>query len=127
MCRLKLLNAMFVSAGIVILSSCSTVPGTINSTSERAVEYIKTQVPDSYLVKCLPRVLQSDKNKDGDPKAGVFIIQLNNSRLDECIMLHDNLVEYILKEESKMPDATKPDLKRQKQPDPTPSDKDQSK
>lgn len=71
-------------------------------------------MPDSYLVACLPRVLQGDVNANGDPKTAIVVIRTNNGRLDECIKLHANLVNYILKG-SDMPDDSKPDKPKEQQ------------
>lgn len=77
-------------------------------TAERAVEYISAQVPDALLVRCLPRVLQADVNPTGDPSSAVVVIRTNNGRLDECIKLHDLLINHFSGVPT-MPDDSKPD------------------
>ena len=81
--------------------------------AEKAVEYIERQVPDALLVRCLPRLLQTDLNPSGDPRTAVVVIRTNNGRLDECTKLHDMLINHILGVVP-MPDDSKPDLKNQK-------------
>lgn len=97
----------------VTLSACSTLSDQQCPVAERAVEYINRQVPDAYLAKCLPRVLQADVNPNGDPQAAVVVIRTNNGRLDECRRLHKLLIDHIL-EDKIMPDDSKPDLPEQK-------------
>jgi hypothetical protein len=99
---------------MLTLSACSTPPSHQCHAAEKAIEYIKHQVPDALLVKCLPRLLQSDINPTGDPKIAVMVIRTNNGRIDECIKLHELLINHITGN-TPMPDASKPDLKRQKQ------------
>lgn len=99
---------------MLTLSACSTQPSQQCSVAEKAVEYIKYQVPDALLVKCLPRLLQSEINPSGDPKIAVMVIRTNNGRIDECIKLHELLINHITGY-NPMPDDAKPDLKRQQQ------------
>lgn len=96
------------------LSACSTPPRQKCPTVEKAIEYINYQVPDALLVKCLPRLLQSEINQTGDPKIAIMVIRTNNGRIDECIKLHELLINHITGN-TPMPEASKPDLKRQQQ------------
>ncbi len=100
---------MCAAALTLSLSACSTVPDQQCPTAERAVEYIERQVPSALLVRCLPRVLQSDLNPSGDPRTAVVVIRTNNGRLDECKQLHKLLINHILGVEP-MPGDSKPDL-----------------
>lgn len=99
---------------MLTLSACSTPPSQQCPVAEKAIEYIKYQVPDALLVKCLPRLLQSEINPTGDPKIAVMVIRTNNGRIDECIKLHELLINHIIGN-TPMPDDAKPDLKRQQQ------------
>lgn len=99
---------------MLTLSACSTPHSQQCHTAEKAIEYIKYQVPDALLVKCLPRLLQSEVNPSGDPKIAVMVIRTNNGRIDECIKLHELLINHITGY-NPMPDDAKPDLKRQQQ------------
>lgn len=110
---------MFVTLGIAILSACSTVQAPERVTTEKVIEYVNRQIPSAYLIRCKPRILQSIHNKSGDPKAGVFIIRKNNGTLDECIKLHDNLIDYILGVKDMPDDAKPPKPKENSQPNPT--------
>lgn len=114
MSKQKLLSATCASVLILTLSSCSTQHSQQCPTAEKAIEYIKHQVPDALLVKCLPRLLQSEINPSGDPKIAVMVIRTNNGRIDECIKLHELLINHITGT-APMPDDAKPDLKRQQQ------------
>lgn len=105
---------MYASGLILNLSACSTPHSQQCPVAEKAIEYIKYQVPDALLVKCLPRLLQSEVNQSGDPKIAVMVIRTNNGRIDECIKLHELLINHITGN-THMPDASKPDLKRQQQ------------
>lgn len=105
---------MYASVLMLTLSACSTPPSQQCSTAEKAIEYIKYQAPDALLVKCLPRLLQSEINPSGDPKIAVMVIRTNNGRIDECIKLHELLINHITGN-IPMPEASKPDLKRQQQ------------
>jgi len=106
------LSVTCAAALTVSLSACSTLPSPQQCpTAERAVEYLKRQVPDALLVRCLPRVLQKDTNPSGDTRTAVVVIRTNNGRLDECAKLHELLINHLLREHT-MPDDTKPDLKQ---------------
>lgn len=71
------------------------------------------------LVRCLPRLLQADANPSGDPRTAVVVIRTNNGRLDECIKLHNLLINHILGA-TPIPGDSKPDLPvKEKQDSPT--------
>jgi hypothetical protein len=94
----------------VSLSACSTLPNeTQCPTAERAVEYITRQAPDALLIACLPRLRQADVNPSGTPSIAVVVIRTNNGRLDECIKLHNLLINHVLGAVI-MPGDSKPDL-----------------
>lgn len=79
------------------LSACSTAPKPVADTATAAVQRIEMHVPSALLVRCQPRVLQADVNPSGNPERAVVVIRANNGRLEECIKLHDALINHILK------------------------------